>query len=143
MLHSNHILIAEDNSDYVILLQLALEKAGVQDPVDVVRDHPQLVEYLTAAAEGTLLLPRLVVIALRLPMVYDFDALRWIRAHRCFDHIPVAMLTGIEYPGEGARALELGVDFYAVKPAGLGELVRLLGALHSDLLHLPQYQSVA
>jgi DNA-binding response OmpR family regulator len=143
MLHSNNILIAEDNGDYAMLLQLALEKAGIQDQADVVSDREQLIEHLTSGAEGALPLPRLIIIALRLPMFYDFQALRWIRAQRRFDQIPVAVLSGIEYPGEGRRALELGAEFYAVKPSGLSELVRLLAGFHREALQRSQCQSAA
>lgn len=68
-----------------------------------------------------------MVLALRLPLLHGFNLLRWIRARPQFNHIRIAILSGMEFPNEAHVARELGADFYAVKPSEFSELVSIVG----------------
>jgi DNA-binding response OmpR family regulator len=67
--------------------------------------------------------PTLVLLDLKLPLLPGLDVLRWIRENPGLRELPVAVLTSSEEPGDVARARELGVSDYIVKPTGFAQLV--------------------
>lgn len=57
MPHTHPVLIAEDDEDIVFFLEWSFRKAGIQNPVKVVRDGEEAIEYLEG--NGTHKTPRL------------------------------------------------------------------------------------
>jgi CheY-like chemotaxis protein len=53
-------------------------------------------------------MPSLLLLDLGLPLVDGFEVLRWVRAHQGLSRLPIAVLTGSEYPQHRRRAYELG-----------------------------------
>lgn len=139
MVEQQYILLAEDDPQYALVLRLGLEKAGLLQPVAVVYNTHELIAYL--AGEGVYQdrtahpLPGLIVLALPLPLMHDFRALRWIRSRREFDSIPVVVLAGFEFPGEEVMARKLGADFYAVKPLQFRKLVEILSDIRDRIVN--------
>lgn len=73
--------------------------------------------------------PELVILDLMLPEIDGLELLRRIRESRRFRDIPVILATakGAEY--DKIKGLDLGADYYIVKPFGIMELVSCVKAV--------------
>ncbi len=146
MLHSQHIVLAEEDDQYAFILQLAFKQAGFDNPVDLLTSDDEVIDYLSRsgrfADRAALPLPIGIILALRLPLTNDFKALRWIHDHPQFSHIPVTVLSGFEYDKERAVAHQLGAQCYEAKPSDFPELVRIAREIRDRCLQ-PQSHSAA
>lgn len=73
--------------------------------------------------------PQLVVLDVMLPEIDGIELLRRMKAHAQYADIPVVMATakGAEY--DKIHGLDLGADYYLVKPFGVMELVSCVKAV--------------
>ncbi len=127
------ILVAEDDPNDWLLLELAFAKVKPEAPVHVVRDGHEAMDYLEGkglfADRTKFPLPTMLLLDLTMPRMDGFavlEALLWKPQLR-----PrfVVVLTASDDPEHIRRARLLGADNYVVKPQDPGELVRLLTAL--------------
>jgi len=85
------ILLVDDDANDVFLLRHAMKKAGLTNPMQVVSDGQEAIDYLKGvgkfADRETFPLPILLLMDLKLPYVMGLDVLRWIgtqpRTFRC------------------------------------------------------------
>jgi CheY-like chemotaxis protein len=138
------ILQVEDDPNDVFLLQHAMKKAGVLNPVQSVGDGQEAIDYLKGAgrfADRTAYpFPCLVLLDLKLPYVMGLEVLRWIRKGPD-KGLTVIMLTASAERADVARAYELGASAFLTKPSEVGRLEDMMRALNSFwLIHntLPQ-----
>jgi DNA-binding response OmpR family regulator len=120
----DHILIADDDSDFVLLLRTAFEYAGFEGRTDVVSNGLQAIEHLKAIIEqreGSL--PCLSLLDLGLPRCPGVAVLHWIREQSALAELPVVLMTGIETGTEPRLVAEFGADDWLVKPFGFNKLV--------------------
>src|SRR5258708_17268968 len=114
------ILIADDPEDDVVLLRRVLERAGVTNPVTVVRDGSDALRYLKGEPpfddRETYPLPRILLLDLRLPGKDGFDVLKSIRSDPELKHFPVFVVSGRNDLGTVRRAYELGANSFLKKP---------------------------
>ena len=124
------ILLVEDNPDDILFWEMASSKAGLKSVVRVVRDGVEALDYLTAIPpyDDRMRHPRPthVILDLKLPRKSGLEVLEWIREHREYRDLPVIVLTSSEEKSDVARARQLGVTAYLVKPVSLPELVDLV-----------------
>lgn len=126
MTDTPRVMLAEDDEGDVILMRRAFDSAGLTNPVDVVRDGQQALEYLQRERPDTEdRLPALVLLDMKMPRRSGFDVLRAIRAEPLLCTLPVAILTSSSRPEDIERAYGLGTNGYWVKPASLAERVEL------------------
>lgn len=123
----------EDNEDHVFLAQRALKVAGVANPVFVVRDGEQALQYL-AGVEGyadraTAPLPTMVLLDWKLPLRSGQEVLSWIREQRSLDSLVVVVLTSSDEPSDLRRAYSLGANSYLLKPLTPAQIKSLAEAL--------------
>jgi CheY-like chemotaxis protein len=132
---SDTVLLVEDNDDDVFALKRAVRKAGIANPLRVVTDGQQAIDYLAASAESSKReqypLPFLVLLDLKLPYRDGFQVLEWIRSQPHFAAVAVVMLTGSDEPRDHQRSYALGARSYLVKPATAEDIKQLLGSLES------------
>lgn len=127
------ILLIEDSDDDVLLTQLALRRAKIQNPLIVTRDARHGIAYL----EGTGLysnraefpIPGLVLLDISLPDSDGFEILRWIRAHSGLRSLRVVMLTCSNEHRDIDDAYSLGCNSYVVKPVRFCDYVELMQVL--------------
>jgi CheY-like chemotaxis protein len=114
------ILLVEDNDDDIFLTQIALKKAGCQNPLHVVTDGLEAVEYLGGTGKFTdrekYPFPSLVLLDLKLPYRSGLEILAWMRSMGLFARTTVAVLTGSNEPSDLKKAYDLGASTYLVKP---------------------------
>jgi two-component system response regulator len=122
------VLLVEDNPTDLELALLAFDRGGFGNPVDVVRDGAEALEYLyregryagrTPADE-----PRLILLDVKLPLVDGPEVLRRIKNDPRTRHLPVVMLTTSTEHIDLRRCYEYGANSYIVKPVDLERFFR-------------------
>ena len=99
------VLLVEDSEDDVFFMRLAWEKAGVSNPLQVVQDGQQALDYLAGAGKFVdrqeYPLPCLVLLDWKLPYLMGVEVLKWIRQQPPFKTLPTsfhaALCTKHEY----------------------------------------------
>ncbi|HYG33923.1 MAG TPA: response regulator [Clostridia bacterium] len=130
MLNKVAILLAEDDENDIFLMGRAFDRAGIPNPLFVVRNGQEAIDYLSGtgnyAQRDKYPLPGLMLLDLKMPWMDGFDVLRWLRDHPQFDTLPVVVLTSSKLQADVDKSRQLGVYDYRVKPHGFEDLVRLL-----------------
>ncbi len=120
------VLYVEDSTDDFVLLKLASRKCGTPFSLQHAEDGDQAIAYLSGtgryASREDHPFPDLVLLDLKLPRLDGFEVLRWIRANPDTKSLPVVVLAGSSFRADVRRALELGANSYATKPAKFNEL---------------------
>ncbi len=132
------ILVVEDDPNDALLLQRAFRKAGVPGIDLVLPDGQDAMDYLRGQGgygdRTSFPLPTHLILDLKLPRVAGLELLSWIRDSREHRHLRVAVLSSSGEATDQARARELGIDAYFVKPnrsADLLTVVHEIGRLWS------------
>lgn len=127
------ILLAEDDKDHVVLMQRALQKANLANPLLVVRDGEEAIQYLDGRGEFSdrrqYPLPSLLFLDLKMPKRQGLEVLGWLRGDPRFRRLPVVILTSSIEAVDIQNAYALGVDSYLVKPVQVSVLVELVKAI--------------
>jgi CheY-like chemotaxis protein len=127
------ILLVEDNGDDVFFMQRAAKSAGVENPMHVVTDGSQAIEYLSGAGEFANRevhpLPCVVLLDLKLPGMSGLDVLAWMRGRPELTTSVVIVLTTSREPRDIREAYRLGANAYLVKPTSPAQLTELLSAI--------------
>jgi CheY-like chemotaxis protein len=121
------ILVVEDNPMDLDFVIQAFEENNVVNPVHVCRDGEEALRFI--AAHGTPNdpdLPMLVLLDLRLPKVDGIEVLRQARQHPVWGLIPFIVMTVSRQHTDIARAYELGVNSYLIKPVDFTALVEVV-----------------
>ena len=127
------ILLVEDNPRDVELIQRAFKQARMANPIKVVRDGAEAMNYLSGvgiyADRAQYPLPFLVLLDLNLPKVSGLEVLQWIRTQSELEKLYVVILTSSREPADTERAYALGADSYLNKPGNFEQLVMLMNGL--------------
>ena len=134
------ILYVEDEEADVVLLRHVLEKAGVRNPLQAVKDGKLAKDYLAGNPPFNHRqqhpLPGLVLLDLNLPYWSGFEVLEWIRKQPQFRRLPVLIFSSSNRPDDIARAYDTGANGFLVKPNALADLQTLVLAVRDFwLLH--------
>jgi len=134
MTEDKFILLVEDNPDDEALTLRALKKNNILNPVVVVRDGAEALEYLfgTGAHAGRdpRAVPQVVLLDLKLPKIDGLEVLRRIRSDERTRRQPVVVLTTSNEERDILSSYELGANSYIRKPVDFEqfmEAVRQLG----------------
>lgn len=142
----NSILLVEDNADDEALALRALDKHKIRNPVVVVRDGQEALDYLfaTGAYAGRDLAELAVVLLdLKLPRVDGLQVLERLRADPRTKLLPVVILTSSKEERDIVDGYSLGANSYVRKPIDFNEFseaVRQLGLYWLLLNEWPQSQ---
>jgi CheY-like chemotaxis protein len=127
---SETILLVDDCPDDVLLIRLALARAGITQKLIVVSDGEKALLYLRGenpfADRAAFPLPKVVLLDLAMPRMGGFEVLEWIRRQPHLSQTPVIVLTGSALIADSRRAYELGANSFVTKPADLTELTLAL-----------------
>jgi CheY-like chemotaxis protein len=127
------ILVAEDNSDDVALLEQAFLQAGLSAPLRFVRDGQETIEYLEGRPpfndRTDYPLPNLLLVDLKMPRLDGFELLDWLHHQRPTNQMLVGVLSGVDDPLAVERTYGLGAKFHVAKPNRFEDLVSIAGFL--------------
>jgi CheY-like chemotaxis protein len=126
------ILQVEDDPNDVFLLQHAMKKVGLANPVQVATNGRQAIDYLSGAGKfgdrEKFPLPSLVLLDLKLPFVMGLEVLKWIRHQPGLAPI-VLLLTASAEEADIATAYRLGANAFLTKPSTAGKLEDMAKAI--------------
>ena len=129
------ILLAEDDEDYALILQSAIKSLGWTNPIQIVHDGTEAINYLSGdgqyADREAYPFPSVMFIDVKMPGADGFDVLRWMRDHPECPVVPTIMLSSSDYEKDVRRAYELGVSAYATKPSDTNDLKAMLQAAYN------------
>ena len=138
---SETILLVDDCPDDVLLIRLALARAGITQKLIVVSDGEKALLYLRGenpfADRTAFPLPKVVLLDLAMPRMGGFEVLEWIRRQPPLSQTPVIVLTGSALIADSRRAYELGANSFVTKPADLTELTLALKEIAQSWLGRP------
>jgi len=141
--NSVEILLVEDNPSDVELTLHALKKNNFTNPIHVVRDGAEALEFIfcTGAYAHRHIenRPKVILLDLKLPKVNGLEVLARIKANPRTKAIPVVALTSSREEPDIQECYRLGVNSYITKPVDFEqftEAVRQLG-LYWLLLNQP------
>ncbi|GHE28008.1 response regulator [Vulcaniibacterium thermophilum] len=121
-----HILLVEDNRDDIELVRIAFERAGVANRLEVARDGEEALQRLLG---GTLPLPVLLLLDLRLPKVGGLEVLRRLREDPRTRLLPVVVLTTSQTDGDMVESYRLGANSYIRKPVDMDQFIAAMQRL--------------
>jgi CheY-like chemotaxis protein len=114
------ILLAEDREEDVILIQKSFQRAAISNPLFIVRDGEEGINYLSGigryADRNQFPLPALFLLDLKMPGTDGFDVLRWISTQPNLKSLRVVVLTSSEAIRDVELAYKVGASSFLVKP---------------------------
>jgi CheY-like chemotaxis protein len=121
------ILVAEDNGDDVLLIRMAFQRAGLSNPIAIVSNGEEVVQYLQG--EGIYSdrekypLPSILLLDLKMPRMTGFEVLSWIKQQPAWRSLPVIVLTMSAYGPDVKQAYQLGANSFLTKPTEFNSFV--------------------
>jgi CheY-like chemotaxis protein len=132
------VLYVEDEESDALLLKRAFRKAGVRQPLRVIPDGQQALDFLLGrgdfADRAENRFPCLVLLDLNLPRMSGLEILRQFREDPGGKETPVVVFSSSQHPADQRRATEFGADAYIVKPSGADEIVAVAARLRERWL---------
>ena len=144
------ILMAEDDPEDAMLARDALHEAKLLNPLVVVEDGQQLMDYLhrtgAFAPPYPAVHPGIILLDLNMPRMDGKEALAEIRSDPKLRDIPVLVLTTSKAEEDVLRSYELGANSFIVKPVtfeGLVDVMRSIETYWFEIVRLPAHQGAA
>jgi len=132
LFHRCTILLVEDNEDDAFLTQSAFRKAGVANPIQVVADGQEAIEYLRGTGKyldrQQYPLPITIFLDLNLPRKNGLELLAWIRQQPGLKRLTVHILTASSRSLDVVASAGLNANSYLIKPSKLDALIELMAA---------------
>ncbi len=124
------VLLVEDNRDDEELTLRGLGQTKLKNPVDVVRDGQQALDYLFGTnGQAAKPVPTVVLLDLKLPRVSGLEVLKRIRAEERTRRVPVVILTSSSEDGDLMNGYDFGANSYVCKPIQFDEFATAIAQL--------------
>jgi len=133
-------LLVEDSPDDSFFFQRALKKGNIPCNLKHVTDGRMAIDFLRDCQARPDLLPDIVFLDLKMPVVNGFEVLEWLRSQPPLPSTPVVVLSGSNEESDKRRAKELGAAGYIVKPVLSSQICEWLEKID---LRRPQPQPCA
>ncbi len=118
------IVLIEDNPMDVDLTRRAFEHNNLTNPLIVLRDGEEALEYINGIKTGTMA-PLLILLDLKLPRVPGLEILKVFRKNREFTTTPVVILTSSAEDADIKKAYKYGANSYIVKPVNFDKFIEV------------------
>lgn len=138
------VLMAEDSEHDVRAVQRVWTKSGIRNPLVVVKDGEECLDYLLRRGEyenpEQSPRPGVLLLDINLPKVDGFEVLNRIKQTPGLKRMPVVMLTTSSRDEDRTRSYDLGANAYMTKPVGMEKLTQTLLAFNVfwQLVNLPE-----
>ncbi len=133
MSSSATLLIAEDDENDLFFLQRAFESVNVKNPLQIVRDGQEAIEYLSGvgafADRIKFPLPRLFLLDLKMPRKTGMEVLEWLSEQPELRCLPVVVFSSSANRKDVERAYALGANGFVVKPSSMVKRAELAKAM--------------
>lgn len=117
---SKVILLAEDNEDDILLIRKAFERAWITNPLHIVRDGEEAIQYLAGIGKYCVRdeypLPDLLLLDLKMPRMDGFGVLKWLRLQPTLSPLITIVLTVSGDLRDVNDAYQLGANSFLSKP---------------------------
>jgi CheY-like chemotaxis protein len=127
------VLIVDDDENDILLVQRAFERAGLQNPIHIVKGGFSALAYLNGDSpyhdRSKYPLPALVLLDINMPGMDGFEVLKRIRQQKSLAHVAVVMLTSVEEIRIVTRAYHLGATSFLIKPLDFCNASELMHSL--------------
>src|ERR1051326_5889204 len=124
------VLLVEDDPADIFIMERAWKKAEIQNPLRVINDGQQAVDYISGKGDFTNReqnpLPCLILLDIKLPYLSGLQVVKWLRSYEPASTIPCVFLTSSNADMDIQQAYQLGGNAYLVKPPTPEKLVHLL-----------------
>ena len=126
------ILYVEDNAADVELALVALRRSRLANPIHVARDGEDALNFLFCRgphANRQFLVPKLVLLDMKLPKVDGLEVLQAIRQDERTKLVPVVVLTSSTEQKDLMEGYKLGINSYIQKPVDFEQFQQLVQQL--------------
>ena len=141
------ILLVEDSEKDIELTLHALRAEKLGNQIHVARDGEEALQFLTAQERqleaGTGVLPKLILLDLKLPKIDGLQVLRQIKSNPITQVIPVVVLTSSKEDEDMVRSYQSGVNSYLQKPVNFEQFRSMVKDLGLYWLLINQLPSAA
>src|ERR1041385_905950 len=136
--NNDAVLYVEDSEDDVFLMKYAFERAEVANPIEVVRDGQEAIDFLSQFLKEGEQRRRLhlVLLDLKLPKKTGLEVLQWMRQQPSLKKLPTLVFSSSNQKADVERAYEYGANAFLVKPSDPQTLQDMVKAInHFWLTH--------
>ncbi len=144
------ILLVEDNEYDIELTLHALHEDHLANTIHVARDGKEALEFLAnceaAVNRGEGVMPKLILLDLKLPRVDGHEVLRQAKINPATKMIPIVVLTSSKQDEDMLKSYLTGVNSYIQKPVNFEQfrkIVKDLGLYWLVVNQLPSITTVA
>jgi CheY-like chemotaxis protein len=134
------ILMAEDDPDDQMITRKALEQNRVANPLVIVNDGEELLDYLYHRGKFSeahaFPAPCFILLDLNMPRMDGREALKIIKADEILRKIPVVVLTTSKAEEDIMKSYNTGANSYITKPVTFEGLVTVIKSLKSYWLEI-------
>ena len=127
------ILLVEDNPNDEKLILRTLQKHGIRNAIDVVRDGEEALDYLfnkgRLAEDPPLAVPYIILLDLQLPKRDGMSVLKEVRANESTHELPVIILTSSEEEQDRVNSFFFGANIFLRKPIDYPQFMEALDKL--------------
>ena len=138
MNNRGYVLLVEDNPDEVFITQRAFRKGEVANPLTVVTNGRQALDFLFSQGSYTGRdiedEPVLILLDLKLPLVSGLDVLKEVKANPNTNFIPVVVLTSSTEDTDRTESYRLGANDFINKPTAFVEFVETIKGIKTKWL---------
>jgi CheY-like chemotaxis protein len=129
------ILIIDDDADDRYLIQRAFQKIGVSDPIHLVNDGVEAIEYMMGEGKFSdrekYAYPTFILSDLKMPRKDGFAVLEFLKGNPEWAVIPTIIFSASCDLDDIKKAYMLGASSYHVKPRTHGALMHQILVLHA------------
>jgi len=119
------ILFAEDDPVDQEMIFRAIRKTAVLNNVHFVKDGSEALEYINASGQYNWrtrnILPKIVVLDLRMPKINGLDVLKKLRSDDATKHLPAIIFTSSTEDYDCEESYRSGANSFIVKPFNIEE----------------------
>lgn len=124
------ILLVEDNPTDLELALRVFKKHRIANRIEVARDGVEALDFLFGegahADRGTVVIPKVILLDLKLPKIGGIEVLRRIKSDPRTRAIPIVVLTSSREEKDLLESYQLGVNSYIVKPVDFDQFSECL-----------------
>jgi CheY-like chemotaxis protein len=133
VVNSVPILVADDDAQDTMLVQLAVKRASLSLHLSSVADGEEAIDYLMGRAQFSDRkahpFPKMLLLDLKMPRLNGFDVLNFVRQQPGLKQLPIVIFSSSDDPKDIQRAYDGGANSYLCKPHSNGDLAALLKSL--------------